>query len=136
MTPEQILDGVRQCVADVLLIQDLASIQLESSLVADLGADSLDFLDLVFQLEEKFAVKISRGEVNLFSNLEIPENEAHVDGVLTQRALDRLRQLMPEVPPDVFKPGLTIAAVPRLLTVETFVNIVRRKLQERDVAAS
>jgi acyl carrier protein len=131
MNEQELLDGVRQCVADVLLINDVGRVQLESSLVADLGADSLDFLDLVFQLEEKFDVKISRGEVNLFSNLEIPENEAHLDGVLTQRALDKLRQMMPEVAPEVFSPGLTVAVVPRLLTVETFVNIVKRKLEEK-----
>ena len=131
-----ILEGVRQCVADVLLIQDLGSVELKSSLVGDLGADSLDFLDLVFQLEEKFGIKISRTEVNLFQSLELPEEEAHHDGVLTERAIARLAALMPEVDPAVFRPGLTVATVPRLLTVETFVNIVSRKLEEKSRAAA
>ena len=131
---EALLDGVRQCIADVLLITDPERITLRSSLVSDLNADSLDFLDLVFQLEERFAVKISRGEVNLFSNLELPEEEAHLNGVLTQRALDKLKSLMPEVDPAVFQPGLTVATVPKLLTMETFVNIVRRKLEEKERA--
>lgn len=135
MNSEQILEGVRQCVADVLLIQDQASIQMKSSLVGDLGADSLDFLDLVFQLEEKFAVKISRTEVNLFQSLELPEEEAHKDGVLSERAIARLATLMPEVDPAVFKPGLTVAMVPKLLTVESFVNIVSRKMEDKPRAA-
>ena len=130
-----ILEGVRQCVADVLLIQDLASIELKSSLVGDLGADSLDFLDLVFQLEEKFGIKISRGEVNLFQSLELPEEEAHKDGILTDRAIEKLKTLMPEVDPAVFKPGLPVGTVPKLLTVETFVNIVSRKMEEKSRAA-
>jgi acyl carrier protein len=135
MDAEQLLDGVRQCVADVLLIRDLDSIRLESSLVGDLGADSLDFLDLVFQLEERFGIKISRGEVNLFQSLELPEEEAHKDGVLTPLALERLARLMPEVAAGTFVPGLTVASVPRLLTVQTFVDIVRRKLEEKSRAA-
>lgn len=128
------LDGVRACVADVLLISDTDTIQLKSSLVNDLGADSLDFLDLVFQLEEKFGIKISRSEVNLFQSLGLPEEEAHKDGVLTDRAIDKLRSLMPEVDPGVFKPGLLVATVPKLLTVETFLNIVTRKLEEKSRA--
>jgi acyl carrier protein len=128
------LAGVRECVADVLLITDTDTIQLKSSLVSDLGADSLDFLDLVFQLEEKFGIKISRTEVNLFQSLGLPEEEAHKDGVLTARAIEKLKQLMPEVDPGVFQPGLLVATVPKLLTVETFVNIVNRKLEEKSRA--
>lgn len=135
MNSEELLQGVRQCVADVLLITELDRIQLDSSLVGDLGADSLDFLDLVFQLEERFGVKISRAEVNLFQSLELPEEDAHKDGVLTERAIARLATLMPEVDPGVFKPGLTVAAVPRLLTVRSFVNIVSRKLEDKSRAA-
>lgn len=134
VTEEALLEGVRQCIADVLLITEMERITLKSSLVADLGADSLDFLDLVFQLEERFSVKISRGEVNLFGNLELPEEEAHQNGVLTRKALDKLKDLMPEVDPSVFQPGLTVAAVPKLLTTETFVNIVRRKLEAKENA--
>ena len=135
MDSNELLEGVRACVADVLLITETERIQLKSSLVTDLGADSLDFLDLVFQLEERFGVKISRGEVNLFSSLQLPEEEAHKDGVLTDRALERLRALMPEVDPAVFRPGLTVGTVPKLLTVETFVNIVARKLEDKSRAA-
>lgn len=130
----EILDGVRACVADVLLITDTDTIQLKSSLVSDLGADSLDFLDLVFQLEEKFGIKISRTEVNLFQSLGLPEEEAHKDGVLTARAIEKLKGLMPEVDPAVFQPGLQVATVPKLLTVETFVNIVKRKMEDQSAA--
>ena len=136
MNSDELLDGVRQCVADVLLISDGSGITLKSSLVGELGADSLDFLDLVFQLEERFGVKISRAEVNLFQSLELPEEEAHRDGVLTDRAIAKLKTLMPEVDPGVFKPGMAVATVPRLLTVETFVNIVSRKLEEKARAAA
>ena len=136
MSPNEVLEGVRACVADVLLITDVERIQLKSSLVVDLNADSLDFLDLVFQLEERFAIKISRAEVNLFQSLELPEADAHKNGVLTDAALAKLKQLMPEVDPAVFAPGLAVGTVPKLLTVETFVNIVTRKLEEKARAAA
>jgi acyl carrier protein len=130
MEPSAILEGVQRSIAEVLLIQDTSKIQGSASLIVDLGADSLDFLDLVFQLEERFGIKIGKGEVNVSASLGLAEEETHVDGVLTPRALDRLRELLPGVDPAAIVPGLTVGEVPKLVTVQTFVAIVARKLAE------
>lgn len=129
MDSQHIFEQIKQSIIEVLLVQDPSTITPDSSLIGDLGADSIDFLDLVFQLEEKFTIKISKAEVNMFASMGLSEHESHINGVLTATALERLQTLLPEVSPAVFQPGLKLADVPRLITVRTFIRIVERKLE-------
>jgi acyl carrier protein len=62
MNVESVYPKVREIIADVLVI-DEDEITLNSRLIADLGAESIDFLDLVFQLEKEFSIKIPRGQL-------------------------------------------------------------------------
>lgn len=62
MNVTDVYPKVREIVADVLVI-DVEEISLNSRLIADLGAESIDFLDLVFQLEKEFKIKIPRGQL-------------------------------------------------------------------------
>ena len=62
MNVASVYPKVRQIVADVLVI-DEDEVSLNSRLIADLGAESIDFLDLVFQLEKEFKIKIPRGQL-------------------------------------------------------------------------
>ena len=128
MDTQEIFEGVREILAEVLLLKDPSTVKPESSLIGDLGADSLDILDMIFQLEERFGIKISKEEINYFQNLGLDESETHVEGVLTSKALARLREMMPEVQPAKLCEGLRVAEVPRLIAVETLVSLVRRKL--------
>ena len=59
MNIESVYPKVREIIADVLVI-DEEEILKNSRLIADLGAESIDFLDLVFQLENEFGIKIPR----------------------------------------------------------------------------
>jgi acyl carrier protein len=129
MENQELFNGVRDCLIEVLLLRDPDRVAVRSSLIADLGADSLDILDLIFHLEEKFSIKISKEEINYYSNLGLSESETHVNGVLTEKALAKLKTMMPEVDPSLFKPGLKVAEVPRLITVETLMNLVSTKLK-------
>ena len=62
MNVNSVYSKVREIIADVLVI-DQADVALDRRLIADLGAESIDFLDLVFQLEKEFSVKIPRGQL-------------------------------------------------------------------------
>ena len=62
MTPEDIFVKVRDTLVDALGVDD-DEVTLESRLEADLGAESIDFLDIVFRLEKNFGIKIPRGEL-------------------------------------------------------------------------
>lgn len=98
-------------------------IELDSKLIEDLGAESLDFLDIVYRLERAFDIKIPRGGIES-SAQEEAGGTYEVDGILTDEGLSALKQLMPEVPPEEFVDGLRVTEVPELFRVATFYNLV------------
>ncbi|MDP7112750.1 MAG: acyl carrier protein, partial [Myxococcota bacterium] len=101
------------------------------------GAESLDFLDIAFRLEESFGIKIPRGDIQQKAEAEAATgaDAFEIDGVLTDLGLAKLREALPEVPDDRFREGLTVREIPTLFTVETFVNLVVRLLEEKEAAA-
>ena len=126
---DEIYKTVREAVAKVLAI-DPARVTRDASLIEELGAESLDFLDLVFQLETEYGVKIPRDGIRLAAQGGI-EGEFEKDNVLTPEALERLRILMPEVPADRITPGLRTHELASLFTVETFVRLVAWRLADQ-----
>lgn len=123
---DEIAAAVRKCVADVLAV-DPAKVVPGASLIDDLGAESIDFLDLVFQLETTYGVKIPRDGIRVAVQ-EGLEDGFESAGVLTGAALERLRILMPEVPAGRIVPGLRTHQIASLFTSETFVRLVAWRL--------
>ena len=103
-------------------------------LIEDLGAESIDFLDIVFRLERAFKVKIPRGKIVEEARGDLSEAAFEKGGILTEAGLDRLRTFLSEVPPERFKTPLKASDIPRLFTVETFCKMVLR--QQRAGAAA
>lgn len=94
----------------------------------DLGAESLDFLDIAFRIEKEFRIRMPRLNVLQRAEEHFGEGVLVTDGLLTPVGLEVLRRTMPEVDPARFKPGLRAAEIGRLLSADTFVRIVRRML--------
>jgi acyl carrier protein len=128
---DQIFATVRACVADVLAI-DPAKVTPDASLIGDLGAESLDFLDLVFRLETEYGVKIPRDGIRLAAQDGLADGFDQ-GGVLTEDALERMRILMPEIPAAKLASGLRTHQIPELFTTETFVRLVAWRLAENVV---
>jgi acyl carrier protein len=120
--------SVRACIADVLAL-DPSKVTPEASLIADLGAESLDFLDLVFRLETEYKVKIPRDGIRLAAQEGLADGFEKA-GVLTDEALERMRILMPEVPAAKLAKGLRTHQIPELFTMESFVRLVAWRLAE------
>jgi len=99
----------------------------EASLIDDLGAESIDFLDIVFRLERAFKVKIPRGKIVEEARGELSEAEFEQGGVVTDAGFARLKTFLSEVPEDRFKAPLKSADIPRLFTTETFCKMVLRQ---------
>ncbi len=116
---------VAQTIADALGC-DLEEVKPTSSLIEDLDAESIDFLDLVFRLEKGFGVKIPRGKIVEDARGPLPESEFESKGVVTEAGLARLREFLSEVPAERIKTPLKAADVPRLFTAETFCKVVIR----------
>jgi len=133
---DEVLQVVRGCFAEALGL-DEDEVTSTAFVIDDLGAESLDFLDIAFRLEEAFEIKIPRGEIQEKAEAEAAAGDEpfEIDGVLTPTGLAKLREALPEVPDDQFRDDLTVREIPTLFTVETFVNLVVRLLEEKEAAA-
>jgi acyl carrier protein len=123
---------VADTMADALAC-DREKVKLDSSLINDLGAESIDFLDIVFRLERAFKVKIPRGKIVEDARGSLSEADFEKGGAVTDAGLERLKTFLNEVPPDRFKSPLKVADIPRLFTTETFCKMVIR--QQKSAAA-
>lgn len=120
-----VFPAVAAIIADALA-RDVDEVSLHSRLIADLGAESIDFLDIVFRLDQSFGVRIARGQILEEARGDLSEEAFHSDGVLSAAGLQRLREVLDEVPAESFVPGLRVDDVPFLFTVETFCKVVVR----------
>ena len=123
--------GVREIVAEALA-RSTDSVQLHSNLMADLGAESLDFLDIVFKIEQRFSIQITRGEMERAARGDMSPEEFAPKGVISAQGLARLKELMPEAASRINE-GLRPAQILSLFSVQTFVNIVTGKRSGRTV---
>lgn len=105
-------------------------VRMETVLVEDLGAESLDLLDLSFLIEETFGVTLGADDFERQARAAIPGEIFDQDGLLTEEAIQRLRESLPEVPAEKLQPGLPKLALPRVLNVAVFVHHIQRKLAE------
>lgn len=123
MNVENVFPKLRTIIADVLVL-DEEEVTLTSRLIVDLGAESIDFLDLVFQLEKEFEIKIPRGQLEKNARGDLAEDEFEQNGVLTAAGMQAMRQYLSEVPAEYFKPNMKLNEIPSLFTVETFCKLI------------
>ena len=133
MTDVEILETLRHCIATTVGIKE-EEIAIDSSLIVDLGADSLDLLDLVFSLEQAFGIEITRGEIEKRVRGAVPEGEFEMNGFLTEKAKEVLKLQLPEVDPAKFEGNLRGLDIAKLLTVRVFLRIVKEKLDTKNAA--
>jgi acyl carrier protein len=129
MQDQEIYTKVKDAIVEALGV-DADEVQPSSVLFDDLGAESLDLLDIVFRLEKAFGIKIPRGGVqqDMLAAEGVKEEDVLIEGALTALGAEKLREKMPEVDPAKIQAGFRIDDVPTLFTVQTFVNIVKRQL--------
>jgi acyl carrier protein len=129
MTENEILEQLLPLLVEVLGVNPKA-VRLDSVLVTDLGAESIDLLDLSFRIEEQFKVRIEANELEREARRRLPGGEYEKNGYLTDAALGELRTLLPEVDAGKLAQGLRKTDLPSLLTVSFFVHLIARKLAQ------
>jgi len=133
------IESVRPKVSQVIceaLGRDAEPLKLDARLIDDLGAESIDYLDILFRLERAFGVKIPRGQIAREARGELSEEEFQQDGVVTGAGLERLRIHLSEVPKERIKPGLKVGDIPTLFTVETFCRLVVKAVAAKESSGS
>lgn len=106
---------------------DEDEIKPTATLQGDLGAESIDFLDIVFRLEREFGVKIPRGELFPESILQ-GDPEFVQDGKVTERGISELRTRMPFADLSKFEANPEVSGISDLFTVEMITKYIEGKL--------
>ena len=129
---KEIFEKVRECIVEALGV-DEEDVAPSATLFDDLGAESLDLLDIVFRLEKTFGIKIPRSGIqqDILSAEGIKEEDVLIDGAFTALGAQKLRERMPEIDKDRIYEGFRVDDIPTLFTVQTFVNIVKQVLLEK-----
>lgn len=125
---------VAETIADALGV-DVEDVKPNVSLIEDLDAESIDFLDMVFRLERAFKVKIPRGKIVENARGTLSGAEFEQKGIVTDTGMAQLRAYLSEVPAARFKSPMKVADIPRLFTPETFCKLVVQAQREAAAAA-
>lgn len=126
ITRDEIFTKVQAVLVDALGVDD-EEVTPDAVIKDDLGAESIDFLDISFRLEKAFNIKIQKGEM-------MPEgmaNDASLvqDGKITPAGVALLKEKMPHSDFSEFEHGADIEKMSRLFTVDAIVNFVENKLK-------
>ncbi|MDP7637477.1 MAG: acyl carrier protein [Phycisphaerae bacterium] len=125
MTETEVFAKVKETLVEALGLDD-EEVTPEATLTGDLGAESIDFLDIVFRLEKAFNIKIPRGE--LFPDNIVNNPEFVQDGKLTETGLVELTNRMPHADLKEFEQDPDINKLAELFKVQTIVNYVSNKI--------
>ncbi|UCF16035.1 MAG: hypothetical protein JSW59_00970 [Phycisphaerales bacterium] len=126
MTEHEIFERLTPLIREVTGVRE-DQIKMDSGLMQDLGAESVDLLDFSFLIEEAFGITIEADEFEQQASKRL-KNEYERDGILTDEALEELRKALPQVPAEYLRPGLKKIEVPGVLNVAVFVHLIQRKL--------
>jgi acyl carrier protein len=122
---DEIIKQVRTIISQALKV-DEAKVNLNSSLIKDLGAESIDFLDIVFRLEKTFKIKIPKGE--LFPEKLLTDARFVQDGKVTPAGLEELKKRISSSNLDGFSKNPLVANLGDVFTVGMIVDYLSEKL--------
>ena len=123
---EEIFEKVRETLLDALGLEE-DEVTRSATLISDLGAESIDFLDIVFRLEKEFDIKIPRGE--LFpENLAAADSGFVEDGKVTEGGIAQLKEKMPHADIDSFTQNPEVSRIPDLFTVDMICKYISMRL--------
>jgi len=122
---EEIFEKIQTALVDALGVDD-DEITPEATMVGDLGAESIDFLDIVFRLEKSFGIEIPRAE--LFPEDILTSAEYVKEGKVTDVGLQQLRQRMPFADLTKFEANPVVQEFGNMLTVSDLCRYVESKV--------
>jgi acyl carrier protein len=125
-TRDEIYEKVSATLVEALNV-DEDEIKPDATLQGDLGAESIDFLDIVFRLEREFGIKIPRGELfpeSIFQG----DPEFVQNGKVTAKGMEELRARMPFADLSSFEQDPEVGHLSELFTVDLITRYIQGKL--------
>ncbi len=125
MTQDEVFSKVQEVLEDALGV-DEDEVTPDAKLVDDLGAESIDFLDIAFRLEKAFNIKIEQSE--LFPESVLNDPTYVQDGQVTDEGLDELRKRLPHADLSEFEQSRQVEDFANVFTVDAIVKFVQSRL--------
>ena len=122
---DEIIKSVKTIISQALKV-DENKVDVKASLIKDLGAESIDFLDIVFRLEKTFKIKIPKGE--LFPEKLLTDARLVKDGRITTEGIAELRTKIPNGHWDEFSKNPLVSNLGEVFTVGMIVDYLSEKL--------
>nr|WP_236254705.1 acyl carrier protein [Mucisphaera calidilacus] len=127
MSTDEVFDKVRTVLEDALGV-DPDEVTPEATLGPDLGAESIDFLDIAFRLEKEFGIKIDQTEM---MPSDVLNDAKYVqDGKLTDAGIAELKEKMPHADLTDLEASREVDDFAKVFTVEAIVKFVETKLNQ------
>ena len=126
LSQDEIFKKTQEVLVDALGVDD-DEVTGSARLVGDLGAESIDFLDIVFRLEKAFGIKIQQGE--MFPENVLTDQRYVKDGKVTDDGIAELRKRVPHVNLEAFEKDRRVEEFSNVFTVDAVVKFVQSKLK-------
>jgi acyl carrier protein len=124
-TKDEVFEKVQTALVDALGVEE-DEVTRDATMVGDLGAESIDFLDIVFRLEKAFDIEIPRSE--LFPEDILTNAEYVQDGRVTEDGINELKKRMPYADLTKFEENPVVQEFSNLLTVSDLCRYVESKV--------
>ena len=108
------------------------SIKMEDTLFEELGVDSIDLVDILFELETLYNVELKVSDIEQRIREELGDVPYEIDGIITSEGLEAIRKHMTEVDPASIKEGLTVNRLIQLFSVHSLCQIVHYRITNLD----
>ena len=125
---EDIFNGVKEALVDSLAVDD-EDVTPDATLVGDLGAESIDILDIIYRLEKNFGIKIDQAELIPSDLINSPEFKQD-DGKLTPSGVAELRKRLPYANLDAFEKNPLVQNIATVLTVNDMCYLIESKIHD------
>lgn len=128
---DEITATVAELVRETLALGDGHPVEPQHLLFYDLEFSSMDLLDLLFRVEDRFGVAVEAGTLLTLARGELAEEAFAVDGFLTETGRRRLMALLDDSPEEIFPERIHADTLPRYCTVAAVARLVRHRLEPR-----
>jgi len=100
----------------------------DATLMDDLGAESIDLLDILFRIERSTGIKIQAADLGTYIQGGISDEEfSDENEMISERGLEQLKSVMPQIDPDALRGNLEAEKVITLFTVQNLANMVSKR---------
>ena len=128
---DEIFEDVKEIIENSVGIPQ-NEIKLDSTLFDELEVDSIDLVDILFELETLYDIELKISDLESKAREELDDAPYEIDGVITPEGLTALKKHMTEVDHDKLIEGITVHQVVKLFTVESLCKLVQHRLEMND----